>query len=696
MKSKKILVTLLAFALALACASMSWADAAFTSSNYTKGSFGIATSDGTSVTIKKGAEDTKNDPLIFTFQNSRGENFAAIAKRGATTPDTWTIYNITEGKVDLENSVCEPITTLGVNVHGFASDGENLYTATYQRIDSNAETAKLGELYKLSLSDYKVVGAPYKPSKKTVETVDYFYAGEAVAVIGDYVYVLWNVSNKEWSDGKYQPSELMKFKKDDLTAPIKTVAVGKNTDGQSSMTVHDGKLYIASLGGPQGASGSGGTYLSQIGEVHEVDPEAMTATKIFDGSKTKLTVVDDQLPDDYVYPYHTESMGVFSVTIAPGGDVYLHCAGVVEKEYAADEIDDFDPSDYTTDPDDDVDYDLAGSMVAGTYRTTLATLKSAADKAIPLKDPIHKWFNNSYFGIGDTQYDAVSNVLWIMAANELIACKTDGTIIKALGASDLGYPMYSLAVIPALPAPPVGPAIETPEAPASDTSEYKTDVKEAAAGDVNAIDESSRAEVIAAITGNTSAKIAEASFDITSDGATMKTADVRAIVSVDSSLVLPTEILDEVRPLPMFKAAVESGKIVVVGIEVSGSDLLATKSADVRLAKLRADGSAAMLTLVTKKSELEDGSFTLYDKANGKYADTIAATGSYVINIAIRDGGANDLDGKADGTVFDPIAAFSVTTKEPETRQSSGGACSTGAGIAVALAALAIIRRRTK
>lgn len=241
-----------------------------------------------------------------------------------------------------------------------------------------------------------------------------------------------------------------------------------------------------------------------------------------------------------------------------------------------------------------------------------------------------------------------------------------------------------------------GPAIETPEAPASDTSEYKTDVKEAAAGDVNAIDESSRAEVIAAITGNASAKIAEASFDITSDGATMKTADVRAIISVDSSLVLPTEILDEVRPLPMFKAAVESGKIVVVGIEVSGSDLLATKSADVRLAKLRADGSAAMLTLVTKKSELEDGSFTLYDKANDKYADTIAATGSYVINVAIRDGGANDLDGKADGTVFDPIAAFSATTKEPETRQSSGGACSTGAGIAVALAALAIIRRRTK
>lgn len=694
-KSKKILGALLALVFALAAASMAWADAAFTSSNYTNGTFGIATSDGTSVTIKKGAEDTKNDPLIFTFQNSKGENFAAIAKResSGSTPDTWTIYNITDGKADLENALSDPITALGQNVHGFASDGENLYIATYQRIDSDDDTAKLGELYKLSLSDLKVVGTPYRPTKKTVTAVDYYYAGESVAVIGDYLYVLWNVSNKNWSDGKYQPSELMKFKKDDLTAPIKTVAVGKNTDGQRSMTVHDGKLYIASLGGPQGASGSGGTYLSQIGEVHEVDPEAMTATKIFDGSKTKLTVVDDQLPDDYVYPYHTESMGVFSVTIAPGGDVYLYCAGVVEKEYAADEIDDFDPSDYTTDPDDDVDYALAGSMVAGTYRTTLATLKSAADKAIPLKDPIHKWFNNSYFGIGDTQYDAVSNVLWIMAANELIACKTDGTIIKALGASDLGYPMYSLAVIPALPAPPVGPVIETPEAPASDESSYKADVKEAAADSVKAIDEGSKAELVTAIADK---KIAEASFDITADGATMKTADVRAIISVDSSLVLPTETLNTVKPLPTFSAKVDNGKIVVVGIEVSGSDLLATKSADVRLAKLRADGSAAMLTLVTKKSELDDGSFTLYDKANDKYADTIAATGSYVINVAIRDGGANDLDGKADGTVFDPIAAFSVTTKEPETRQSSGGACSTGAGIAVALAALAIIRRRTK
>lgn len=231
-----------------------------------------------------------------------------------------------------------------------------------------------------------------------------------------------------------------------------------------------------------------------------------------------------------------------------------------------------------------------------------------------------------------------------------------------------------------------------PKAPKSDDSNYASDVE--AAENVNMFYSADDAS----LTIKNGAALTKASFDVTENGVALDLAVAKSIISADTSLIVTArgETLCDARALPTFKAEVEKGKTVVVGIELGGAQLLATSADNVKVAKIRADGTAKLLEKVNSKAELADGKYTIYDVQKKEYASDIDLSNSYILNVAIRDGGENDIDGAENESVLDPLTTFRVRTEE-SAAHSSSGSCDMGFGLiaAAGLAALAL-RRRSK
>lgn len=193
------------------------------------------------------------------------------------------------------------------------------------------------------------------------------------------------------------------------------------------------------------------------------------------------------------------------------------------------------------------------------------------------------------------------------------------------------------------------------------------------------------------------AALTPASFDVTEDGVALDLAVAKSIIASDGSLIVPSrgETLCDARVLPTLSADVKIGETVVVGIELGGAQLLVTSAENVKVAKIRADGSAKLLERVGSKAELADGKYTIYDVEKKEYASDIELSKNYILNVAIRDGGENDIDGAANGSVLDPLTTFRVRKDGVGEGSSSSGSCDTGFGlVAVAGLAALVLRRR--
>ena len=165
--------------------------------------------------------------------------------------------------------------------------------------------------------------------------------------------------------------------------------------------------------------------------------------------------------------------------------------------------------------------------------------------------------------------------------------------------------------------------------------------------------------------------------------------------------------IDEAKPLPVLTATLPAGaSVAAVGLEVTGSALMADEASEVKVLKVLGPEEGELLKYAGSVSEFGDGRFTVLDRS-GRIVEDLSGSGRYVLTLFIEDGGRYDLDGRANGRIVDPVMLLSVEepsapSPKPKPKPGgesggSGGGCDAGLlwGWLLLLAAVpAVLRRR--
>ncbi len=159
--------------------------------------------------------------------------------------------------------------------------------------------------------------------------------------------------------------------------------------------------------------------------------------------------------------------------------------------------------------------------------------------------------------------------------------------------------------------------------------------------------------------------------------------------------------IDEAKSLPVLTATLPSGaSVAAVGLEVTGSALMAEEASGVKVLKVLGPEEGELLKYAGSVSEFGDGRFTVLD-GSGRIVGDLSGRGRYVLTLFIEDGGKYDLDGEANGKVVDPLALLSLTGGSspehqpgPDSKDGGGGGCNAGLGWLLLLAAVPVALRR--
>ena len=144
--------------------------------------------------------------------------------------------------------------------------------------------------------------------------------------------------------------------------------------------------------------------------------------------------------------------------------------------------------------------------------------------------------------------------------------------------------------------------------------------------------------------------------------------------------------IDEAKPLPVLTATLPAGaSVVAVGLEVTGSALMADEASGAKVLKVLGPEEGELLKYAGSVSEFGDGRFTVLD-GSGRIVDSLSGDGRYVLTLFIEDGGNYDLDGRANGRIVDPAMLLSVEEsgapspkpKPGSESRGSGGGCDAG------------------
>ena len=165
--------------------------------------------------------------------------------------------------------------------------------------------------------------------------------------------------------------------------------------------------------------------------------------------------------------------------------------------------------------------------------------------------------------------------------------------------------------------------------------------------------------------------------------------------------------IDEAKSLPVLTATLPAGaSVAAVGLEVTGSALMADEASGVKVLKVLGPEEGELLKYAGSVSEFGDGRFTVLD-GSGRIVDNLSGGGRYVLTLFIEDGGKYDLDGRANGRILDPVMLLSVEesgalSPKPKPKpgsesRGSGGGCDAGllwGWWLLAAAAPVVLRRR--
>ena len=163
--------------------------------------------------------------------------------------------------------------------------------------------------------------------------------------------------------------------------------------------------------------------------------------------------------------------------------------------------------------------------------------------------------------------------------------------------------------------------------------------------------------------------------------------------------------IDEAKSLPVLTATLPSGaSVAAVGLEVTGSALMAEEASGVKVLKVLGTKSGELLKYAGSVSDFGDGRFTVLD-GSGRIVEDLSGGGRYVLTLFIEDGGKYDLDGRANGRIVDPALLLSVEEPnasspkpkpEPGNGSKGSGGCNAGLlwGWLLLLAAVPVALRR--
>ena len=159
--------------------------------------------------------------------------------------------------------------------------------------------------------------------------------------------------------------------------------------------------------------------------------------------------------------------------------------------------------------------------------------------------------------------------------------------------------------------------------------------------------------------------------------------------------------IDEAKSLPVLTATLPSGaSVAAVGLEVTGSALMAEEASGVKVLKVLGPEEGELLKYAGSVSEFGDGRFTVLD-GSGRIVGDLSGRGRYVLTLFIEDGGKYDLDGRANGRIVDPALLLSVeepnaSSPKPGSESKGSGGCNAGLlwGWLLLLAAVPVALRR--
>ena len=178
-------------------------------------------------------------------------------------------------------------------------------------------------------------------------------------------------------------------------------------------------------------------------------------------------------------------------------------------------------------------------------------------------------------------------------------------------------------------------------------------------------------------------------------GSTVVNGAVNDVIAKD-----PTVSKDIVYALPIVESkADKAGMLHAISFKVSGDIFGEVTGAEIRVLKVFPDGTGELFTPISAPEEIADKTAALYDTNEAMVTGAIDKEGQYILTVFVKDGESFDLDGKADGTVIDPVSiikAAAAEPDEPDNTRSHNGGCNTGAALPLlaAMAAVLIIRKK--
>jgi hypothetical protein len=288
------------------------------------------------------------------------------------------------------------LTTWGKNLYGLTTSGNYLYVVAFETLDGADQ--KSGEIIRVDMTK-----DGFPPDKRYV--FDPYQAGDdailrrpcAARVIGDKLYVLtYTYDGVHTGNAQFATSEVFEF---DLNLNfLRKLILGSGSleaKNAQYMQVFNGKLYVGSTGGAQGAEAR------SFGGLWEIDPSTLSEKQLLD-----LGDLDDS-------DLAGKDKGVQRFQITKDGTVYLLVGG----------------------------YDSEWNYSAKLYVSTVARL-SEGEIGEEASAPS---------SISEILYDEQTETLWVLSASwidgKLYAYDKNAALKKEFTPDALGDPAYMLAII---------------------------------------------------------------------------------------------------------------------------------------------------------------------------------------------------------------------------------------------------------
>jgi hypothetical protein len=367
------------------------ADVFYAVSNYSTGSAGVLTKDGSSFSVHKDLVSNFGvDAWSFTFRDHNGDERAMIREYQYGPNDTVYVWNPADFKTPLVNA-----KTWGSNIHAAAASGRYLYVTTYESYKIGSSVQDTGEIVRLDMAD------GYKPDKRhqyEAFTGDAGFVssphGEAIHIEGGRIYVLFGVSYKGVNE--YEPTEVVEFDSDLNRLRSVRLRDSNGNTGKNAMRMaaHGGRLYAANMGGYQGPD--------KWGNVWEVDIETMTARLVLDGHDIPYTVNGKSV-----------NVGIYGIQFAPDGTAFL-LTGSYSDDYV---------------------------FRARLFITTASRLSQGEAGPAVIEYAGKRGYS------WDILWDEADSTLWCMTGTSLEARAKDGSMLREFSASELGDNVYSISLL---------------------------------------------------------------------------------------------------------------------------------------------------------------------------------------------------------------------------------------------------------